>query len=457
MTALIILSLLGILVLMMGLFHLKNKVLILIIPVLIAGIFLNANEYGLNASYFSQMVHFDNFAISFSSLLILTTTLIFGLCLQQYKTSKKPVEDIYALIIFSLVGAICMVSFNNLIMFILGLEIMSVPLYVLAGSNRENVLSNEASLKYFLMGAFASAIVIFGMTLIFGATNSFQLDEIRNAVSGTKMPGVLQVGILLFIGGSLFKAAAVPFHFWAPDVYQGSPTVITAFMATVVKTAAFAGLFRFMMVAFQDISGLWVNILVIITIATLFLANFSALSQTDFKRLMAYSGISHAGYMLIAILVLNMNAADALFFYSVSYSLATIVAFGIFLTMKNATGEYSLEIFKGLTRKNPFLAFGLVIAFLSLAGIPPLAGFFGKYFIFTSAIKGGFLTVVIIAIINTMIGAYYYLKVLNMAFTKDVYHSAPVKNHLLLDAVIVFAAIGTLILGFFPGLLQGFI
>ncbi|HND17633.1 MAG TPA: proton-conducting transporter membrane subunit, partial [Saprospiraceae bacterium] len=146
MTALIILSLLGILVLMMGLFHLKNKVLILIIPVLIAGIFLNANEYGLNASYFSQMVHFDNFAISFSSLLILTTTLIFGLCLQQYKTSKKPVEDIYALIIFSLVGAICMVSFNNLIMFILGLEIMSVPLYVLAGSNRENVLSNEASL-----------------------------------------------------------------------------------------------------------------------------------------------------------------------------------------------------------------------------------------------------------------------------------------------------------------------
>ena len=290
MTALIILSLLGILVLMMGLFHLKNKVLILIIPVLIAGIFLNANEYGLNASYFSQMVHFDNFAISFSSLLILTTTLIFGLCLQQYKTSKKPVEDIYALIIFSLVGAICMVSFNNLIMFILGLEIMSVPLYVLAGSNRENVLSNEASLKYFLMGAFASAIVIFGMTLIFGATNSFQLDEIRNAVSGTKMPGVLQVGILLFIGGSLFKAAAVPFHFWAPDVYQGSPTVITAFMATVVKTAAFAGLFRFMMVAFQDISGLWVNILVIITIATLFLANFSALSQTDFKRLMAYSG-----------------------------------------------------------------------------------------------------------------------------------------------------------------------
>lgn len=457
MTALIILSLLGIFVLMMGLFQLRNKVLLLIIPVLIGTLFLNAYEFGSDASYFSQMVHFDNFAISFSSLLILTTTLVFGLCIQQYRKSSKPIEDIYALIIFSLVGAICMVSFNNLIMFILGLEIMSVPLYVLAGSNRESVLSNEASLKYFLMGAFASAVVIFGMTLIFGATNSFQLDEIRAAVSDTKMPGVLQVGILLFIGGSLFKAAAVPFHFWAPDVYQGSPTVVTSFMATVVKTAAFAGLFRFMYVAFQDISGLWLNTLVIITIATLFLANLSALSQTDFKRLMAYSGISHAGYMLITILVLNMNAADALFFYSAAYSLSTIAAFAVFLALKNATGEYSLEIFKGLGKQNPFLAFALVVAFLSLAGIPPLAGFFGKYFVFTSAIREGFIYVVIIAIINTMIGAYYYLKVLNMAFTKDVYHHSKISNHVLFDTVVIFAAIGSLILGFFPGLLQGLI
>ena len=200
MTALIILSLLGIVVLMMGLFKLKNSVLILIIPVLIATLFLNSQEWATDNYYFSKMVHFDHFALSFSSLLILVTTLIFGICSQHYKSSDKSVEDIYALLIFSLVGGICMVSYNNLIMFIMGIEILSIPLYVLAGSNRDSVISNEASLKYFLMGAFASAFILFGMALVFGATNSFQLDHIRAAVSNSQMPGVLHTGILLMIG-----------------------------------------------------------------------------------------------------------------------------------------------------------------------------------------------------------------------------------------------------------------
>jgi NADH-quinone oxidoreductase subunit N len=457
MTALIILSLLGIVVLMMGLFKLKNSVLILIIPVLIATLFLNSQEWATDNYYFSKMVHFDHFALSFSSLLILVTTLIFGICSQHYKSSDKSVEDIYALLIFSLVGGICMVSYNNLIMFIMGIEILSIPLYVLAGSNRDSVISNEASLKYFLMGAFASAFILFGMALVFGATNSFQLDDIRASVSNSQMPGVLHTGILLMIGGILFKAAVAPFHFWAPDVYQGSPSVITSFMATVVKTAAFAGLFRLLFAAFQDISGMWVSILVLVSVASLIIGNLSAMSQTDFKRLMAFSGISHAGYMLIAIIVLKIDSADALFFYATSYCLASLTAFAVFLSLQNSTGEYSLEILKGLSRKNPFMAFALVVAFLSLAGIPPLAGFFGKYFLFITAIKNGFLYLVIIAIINTMIGAYYYLRVLNLAFTKEVFYEKPIKNSILFDAVIVFTAIGSIILGVFPDLLKGLI
>ncbi len=455
MTALIILSLLGVVVLMMGLFNLKNSVLLLIIPVLIASLFINAQEWASDNYYFSKMVYFDHFAISFSSLLILVTTLIFGICSQHYKSSDRSVEDIYALLIFSLVGGICMVSYNNLIMLIMGIEILSIPLYVLAGSNRDNVLSNEASLKYFLMGAFASAFILFGMALVFGATNSFELNEIRAAVSNSAMPGVLNTGIVIMIGGILFKVAAAPFHFWAPDVYQGSPSVITAFMSTVVKTAAFGGLFRLLFIAFQDVSGLWINMLMIVTVLSLFIGNLSALNQSDFKRLMAYSGISHAGYMLLAILVLKMSSADALFFYAVSYCLASLTAFAVFLSVQQKTGEYSIEILRGLSKKNPFLSFALLIAFLSLAGIPPLAGFFGKYFLFIEAIKNGYLVLVIFAIVNTIIGAFYYLKVLNIAFTGETFYGYHIKNTSIYTAVIVFTAIGSLILGLLPDILKG--
>jgi NADH-quinone oxidoreductase subunit N len=455
MTALIILSLLGILVLMMGLFHLKNNVLILIIPVLIGALFLNAQEWGNDAFYFSKMVHFDKFALGFSSLLILVVTLIFGLCSQHYKSTDKSVEDIYALIIFSLVGAICMVSYHNLIMLILGIEILSIPLYILAGSNRDNYASNEASLKYFLMGAFASAFILFGMALVFGATNSFQLDEIRAAVSNPKMPGLLHTGIFLMIGGILFKVAAAPFHFWAPDVYQGSPSVITSFMATVVKTAAFAALFRLLFIAFQDISGIWLNLLMIVTALSLFIGNLSALQQSDFKRLMAFSGISHAGFMMLSVLVLKMSSADALLFYATSYCLASLCAFSVFLVIQQKTGEYSIEILRGIAKKNPFLGFAIICAFLSLAGIPPLAGFFGKYFLFIEAIKHGYLVLVIIAIVNTVIGAFYYLKVINVAFTGDSFYEKPIKNSVIYETVIVFTAIGSLILGIFPDILKG--
>ena len=457
MTALIILSLLGVVVLMMGLFNLKNSVLLLIIPVLIATLFINSQDWGSNNYYFSKMVFFDHYALSFSSLLILVTTLIFGLCSQHYKSSDRSVEDIYALLVFSLVGGICMVSYNNLIMLIMGIEILSIPLYVLAGSNRNSVISNEASLKYFLMGAFASAFILFGMALVFGATNSFELNEIRAAVSATEMPGVLTAGIVLMIGGILFKVGAVPFHFWAPDVYQGSPSVITAFMATIVKTAAFGGLFRLLFVAFQDISGIWITTLMIVSAGSLFLGNLSALNQSDFKRLMAYSGISHAGYMLLAIIVLKMSSADALFFYATSYCLASITAFAVFLTIQQKTGEYSLEILRGLSKSNPFMAFALLIAFLSLAGIPPLAGFFGKYFLFIEAIKNGYLMLVIIAIVNTIIGAFYYLKVMNIAFTGEAFYNKSVNNSVLYTAVIIFTAIGSLILGLIPDILKGLI
>ncbi|HMG14007.1 MAG TPA: NADH-quinone oxidoreductase subunit N [Saprospiraceae bacterium] len=455
MSALIILSLLGVVVLMMGLFHLKNRTLILIVPTLIGLIYLNTTEWGADQYHFSKMVFFDKYALGFSSLLIAITTLIFILCSQHYKASFKAIEDIYALLLFSLAGGICLVSYNNLIMLFLGIEILSIPLYILAGSNRDNYASNEASLKYFLMGAFASAIMLFGIAMIFGATNSFQLDEIKAVASYPKLPYAMYTGIFLTIAGFLFKISAAPFHFWAPDVYQGSPSLITSYMATVVKTAAFAAFFRFLYLGFHDLDGIWVNTLIVVTGLTLFVGNLSALYQTDFKRLMAFSGISHAGYLLLAVVALKNTSANALFFYATSYCLASITAFAIFLAIKEKTAEYSIESMRGLYKKNPLMAFGMLLAFLSLAGIPPLAGFFGKYFLFIEVFKANLIPLVLIAIVNTLIGAYYYLRVINTIFSGDPVGELSVKNSVLYNSVIVFAALGSLVLGLMPGLLNG--
>lgn len=455
MSALIILSLLGVVVLMMGLFHLKNKTLLLIVPTLLGLLYLNNTEWGADQFHFSKMVLFDKYALGFSSLLISVTTLIFILCSQHYKNSFKAIEDIYALLLFSLAGGICLVSYNNLIMLFLGVEILSIPLYILAGSNRDNYASNEASLKYFLMGAFASAVMLFGIALVYGATNSFQLDEIKSVISAPKLPYALYTGIFITICGFLFKISAAPFHFWAPDVYQGSPSLITSYMATVVKTAAFAAFFRFLYLGFHELEALWVNTLIVVTGLTLFIGNLSALYQTDFKRLMAFSGISHAGYLLLAVVVLKNTSANALFFYATSYCLASITAFSIFLAIKEKTAEYSIESMKGLYKKNPMLAFGMLIAFLSLAGIPPLAGFFGKYFLFIEVFKANLIPLVLIAIVNTLIGAYYYLRVVNTIFSGDGIEGEPVKNSILYNSVIVFAALATMILGLMPGLLNG--
>lgn len=455
MSALIILSLLGVVVLMMGLFHLKNKTLLLIVPVLIGLLYFNSTEWGSDAYHYTKMLFFDKFALGFSSLLISVTCLIFLLCSQHYKESFKSLEDIYALLLFSLVGGICLVSYNNLTMLFLGIEILSIPLYILAGSNRDNFGSNEASLKYFLMGAFASAIMLFGIAMIFGATNSFQLDQIRAAAPGSPMPLVLYTGIFLTIVGFLFKVSAAPFHFWAPDVYQGSPSLITSYMATVVKTAAFAAFFRFLYLGFPELQGVWITTLAVVTGLTLFVGNLSALYQTDFKRLMAFSGISHAGYLMLAIVVLKSSSINALFFYATSYCLASITAFAIFLSIKEKTSEYSIESMRGLYKKNPMLAFGLLIAFLSMAGIPPLAGFFGKYFLFIEAFKANYIPLVIIAIINTLIGAYYYLRVINTVFTGESFAGQPSRNSIIYDSVIVFSALASIVLGLLPGLLDG--
>lgn len=382
-----------------------------------SALFLPAPEW--NDAYRS-MFHFDGFAMAFSGVAILSTSLIIALSGWGFRKLQDTLGDNYGLLLFSLCGALCMFSFTNMVMLFLGIEILSIPLYILAGSRRDDLASNEAALKYFLMGAFATGILLFGITLVYGATASFDLAVISRSIeAGSTSPWMLNVGILLIVIGLSFKVSAVPFHFWAPDVYTGSPNLITAFMATVVKTAGFAAFYRLFSMAFGPAVEVWSLPLAVIAGLTMTLANTTALFQTDFKRMMAYSSISHAGYLLLAVLAIGTAGADrAMMFYLLSYSIATICAFGAYIVVAEQKGDGSFSAFNGLAKQNPFLAAVLAISMLSLAGIPPLAGFFGKYFLFTAAFAK-YPWLVVLAVINSAISIYYYFKIIIAAyFTK---------------------------------------
>ncbi len=456
MKALILISLLGIAVLFAGIFNLKNKSIILAVLGLGAAVGLNCMDWGTDISYYNDMVRFDNYALAFSSLMIISTGLILLLGFQFYRNSNNNTSpDLFALMLFALVGGICLVSYNHLAILFIGIEILSIPLYILAGSNRNKLESNEAGMKYFLMGAFTSGFLLMGIALVFVATGTFHLNELTTILSsGTvENEGILMIGILLILSGFLFKVAAVPFHFWAPDVYEGSPTLVTGLMATVVKTAAFAAMYRLFQHCFINFEGAWFDALWVITALTLLVGNITALYQKGVKRLLAYSSISHAGYMMLAILALNTQAAGAIFFYSIAYSIATVVSFALLIAVVDLKGNDTLEALKGLGRKKPWLGFAMSVAFLSLAGIPPLAGFMAKYYLFKTALEVNLIYIVLIAVVSSIIGAYYYLRVIATLYQKDGEEPAQVTFSPAFLAVTGLGIVATFAAGMFPEVL----
>jgi len=358
--------------------------------------------------------------------------------------------DHYALILFALVGALLMVSYTNMTMLFLGIEILSIPMYILAGSKKDDLSSNEAAFKYLIMGAFATGFLLFGITLIYGSTGSFDLTEIQNAVSVPgKVPGIFYTGVLLMLVGMAFKVSAAPFHFWAPDVYQGAPTMMTAFMATIVKTAAMAAFLRLFDTTFVRVSGTWTEVLWVMAALTLLVGNITAVFQTSTKRMLAYSSVAHAGYMLLALISANVYSSPGILFYTLAYSIGSIATFCIVSVVVNARGDDGIHSFNGLAKTNPLLAGIMTIALLSLAGIPPTAGFFAKYYIFTSAFMAGNVGLVLIAIVASLIGVYYYFRIIIAMYFKEGKHEevGVDMNHKILLIVIAFAIVA---LGIFP-------
>jgi NADH-quinone oxidoreductase subunit N len=444
-------------VLYAGLFKASKALLPLTLVGLVACLAFAVTSWDTNITYYGMM-KMDNFALAFSSLTILGTIFIFLLTQNYFAKNSENVAEYYTLLLFALAGIVIMVSYTNMSMLFIGIEIMSVALYILAGIRKNNFASNEASLKYFLMGAFSTGFLLFGITLVYGATGSFSLPVINQYLIGNyqMVSPLFYPGLILIMIGLCFKIGAAPFHFWTPDVYEGAPSLITAFMSTVVKTAGFAAFLRLFAGTFAPLHDFWMPPLMAIVCLTLFIGNVTALFQKNFKRMLAYSSISHAGYLLFSLISLTSSSASNVLVYAAAYTFASIVAFAVLILVKQKTGNDNFENFNGLGKRNPLAALALTIAMLSLAGIPLTAGFIGKYLMFLNVMTEYKIYLVAFAILNALVGFYYYLKVIVAMYFKDgaeIELETPVQY----KVVLVLSVIITIVLGVYPSVILNLI
>ena len=457
MNTLIAITGLGIFCLLFEILNLRKA----IVPVTIIGLLgvlaLNYYEFGSTESYYYNMITVSKFSTAFSSLFIVLTIFLVALSHNFYENHPTKISDFVAIKIFLLAGGVAMVSFGNLAMFFLGIEILSISLYILAASERLNLKSNEAGMKYFLMGSFASGIILFGICMVYGAMGSFDVIEISEGSLSAELPIWFPIGMVLLTIGMLFKIAAVPFHFWAPDVYEGSPALTTALMSTLAKVVAIATLYKLIFelnlipsLENQDLLVSFNLIIVIISIASMTVGNIMALRQVNVKRMLAFSGISHAGFMLMTLLSIS-NSAGSLLYYASAYSLSGIAAFSVILYVCKNRDNEDVVNFHGLGKTNPLLAAILTGSLLSMAGIPIFAGFFAKLVLFGQTIQAGYLVVVIFAVINSIISVGYYFKLILAMYTKEPNETRTGKSFLYY-AVAVIAIALNIIIGLFPSL-----
>ncbi|MET7001160.1 NADH-quinone oxidoreductase subunit N [Chitinophaga defluvii] len=457
MNALISTALSGVLMMFVGLFvsnkqQIKYFAIAAVIIAFVANLLECPGLQGGSRIYYG-MIEVSQFSILFNAVALGATLLYFILSGREFEKVGEHVADYFGLVFFILAGITLAASFSNMLMLFLAIEIISIPQYVLAGSDKQNLKSSEAGLKYFLMGAFSTGIMLMGITLIYGAAGTFNIAELGLG-TGSIHPLAL-CGIILLAFALSFKVSAVPFHFWTPDVYDGSPTVFTSFMATVVKAGGFIAFLRMFHISFTGgtISEHWLLILSIIAACTLILGNFTAVFQQSVKRMLAYSSIAQAGFMMLAVIAMNKLASQGIILYAAAYSIATIGVFAVLMKMK----DYTFEGFNGLARKSPLLALATAIFLFSLAGIPLTAGFMAKYLVLAAAVQeGNLLWLVIIAVVCAAISAYYYFRIIiAMYFKQGDPEVEPVGSGFKAALILTIAII--IILGVFPGLVLQFV
>ena len=448
MNTLIAITAIGVLTLIFEILNFRKALISLTIIGLLAVLGFTYSEFNNPESYYNNMIVVSKYSSAFSALFIILTCFIVAFAHDFYNDQPTKISDFIAIKIFMLAGAVAMVSFGNLAMFFLGIEILSISLYILAASERLNIKSNESGIKYFLMGSFASAILLFGICLIYGAMGTFDIAEIAAWSHSDELPIWFPIGIVMVTIGMLFKIAAVPFHFWAPDVYEGAPTLTTATMSTLVKVVTMATLYKLVSTMSSDLSESYVNVILAVSFASMSLGNIMALKQNNVKRMLAFSGISHAGFMLMTLLSLT-TAAGSLLYYSAAYSLAGIAAFAVILYVWKNKHNEDIKNFNGLGKNNPLMAAVLTASLLSMAGIPIFGGFFAKMFLFNITIQSGYLLLVIVAVINSIISVGYYFKLIIAMYFKEPNEDVQ-PTPFVYYAVAVIAILLNIALGLYP-------
>ncbi len=453
MNSIITSAVLGVIMMFSGIFLKKNSSIVamatLSILLLLVMDTLEMCGYHFFPVDTRNMLYFDVFGLLFNAIAFGSTLIYFLLNGRDIASIGNNPGEYFALMFFVLCGISIASSFNSLLMLFIGIEIISIPLYILTGSDKRNLKSNEASLKYFLMGAFSTGLMLLGIAFLYGASEkgSFFLDEL--AVGKNAGSPMMMAGLILLMVSMSFKVSAAPFHFWTPDVYDGAPTVVTSFMATIVKAGAFIAFLRLFYDAFADVKSYWQLLVAIITASTLFIGNITAVFQQSVKRMLAYSSIAQVGFMLFSLMTLSNLAQEGIILYTAVYSISTIGLFAILVKMK----DYSFEGFNGMARQYPGVAFAATIFLLSLAGIPLTGGFLAKYYMILTLMQTGhWLWLVILALLCATVSVYYYFRVIQAMYFKE-----GLAQHLEMTTgfrMVLFAmALIIIILGIFPQLL----
>jgi NADH-quinone oxidoreductase subunit N len=453
MNSIIMSAVFGAIMMFSGIFLNKNSSIVLLgilgMALLFSVAVLDLSGYHFFPVNTRGMLDFEVFGLLFNCIAFASTLAFFLLNGKDIAAIGNNPGEYFALIFFVLCGVSIVSSFSSLLMLFIGIEIISIPLYILTGSDKRNLKSNEASLKYFLMGAFSTGLMLLGIAFLYGASEkgSFFLEDL--AIGRAAGSPMMMSGLILLMSSMAFKVSAAPFHFWTPDVYDGAPTVITSFMATVVKAGAFIGFIRLFGNSFDDIKPQWQIFIAIIAAATLFIGNITAVFQQSVKRMLAYSSIAQVGFMLFALLTLNTTAREGIILYTAVYSISTIGLFAILVKMK----DFSFEGFNGMARQHPVVAFAAAVFLLSLAGIPLTGGFMAKYYMIAAVMAtGNFLWLVIFALLCAAVSVYYYFRVIQAMYFKEG-QAQPLELSAGFKGMLILLALATILLGIFPDLL----
>jgi NADH-quinone oxidoreductase subunit N len=466
----------AILVILVDLF-VQQKIVIKVISLaglIVSGIFAVLMWGDNNPSLFNNMLAVDNFAIFFKLLFAGVAFILILASTDYVKKMERFQGEYYALILFSTLGMMLMAATTDLISIFIALELVNISLYALVGMLK-NKHSTESALKYVLLSAISSAVLLYGMTLVFGTTGQTQLTAIVQAMSGVGSfngatnPALL-AGVVLMIAGFGFKIAAVPFQMWVPDVYEGAPTTITAFLSVASKAAGFAVILRVFLTAFSSgrfgLDHTWGMVFAVLAVISMIVGNVAAIPQKNIKRLLGYSSIAQAGYIMVGLaasglfnpasssLPYGTPAQSGVLFFLASYALTNLGAFIAVIAISNKTGTDLIEDFAGMGKRSPLLALALTLCLISLIGIPPAAGFMAKFYIFGQAVKDGLLWLVIIAVINSVISAYYYLRVVKVMWFSEPVSAEIIPSSAAPKVALVICCLGVLLLGIIPGLLM---